>query len=148
MKMNYLELLGSDLKSEPLVDLFERHDVSVVYEYDRKYENRPDRYVAQIPSLGLEFIFDDQRKLQELFIKSLGTLAGGPFACDESLRVFEDKGEAEEFARRNSIEFTEATEDEMGFDICRIRFLRDEYSIEYQFVRSALHMITIRKGNA
>lgn len=67
--MNHLGLLHTPLKSDFFCDLFKTYDTVVSYEYDRMHENMPDEYHAEIPELGLQFIFDASQCLKTLFIK-------------------------------------------------------------------------------
>jgi hypothetical protein len=67
--MKHLDLLGTELKSDFLCDLFETYDVEVVYEYDRTHEGLGDEYRAELPELGLQFVFDEKQILKTVFVR-------------------------------------------------------------------------------
>ena len=92
--MKHLDLLGSELKSDFLCDLFETYDVQVVYEYDRTHENLADVYRAEIPDLGLQFVFDEGQLLQTLFMQPVEVTTFNPFEVDERIQRFASKREA------------------------------------------------------
>lgn len=69
--MEYAETLNMKLKSEFFIDLFETHDVDVIYSYDRLHEGMDDEYWAKIPKMGLEFIFDSQQRHRAIFMSQV-----------------------------------------------------------------------------
>ena len=146
--MKYLDLLGIDLKNKLLCDLFETHDVQVVYEYDRIQEGAPDRYHAEIPDLGVQFVFDEKQVLKTLFIQPMEVNCFNPFdEGDGGLKRFQSKVEARQYGRDNGIRTTEGKADFMGEERDWIRFEYGNYSVHYEYVRSTLRMITIQAGS-
>ena len=145
MKLN--ELLGANLMNDVLCDLFETYDVDVVFTYDRTHENIKDSYNAEIVDLGLEFIFDENRNLETLFIKPVNITTFYPFDFSELPR-FKSKSEAMIFSNNNSIKITEGKTDfrEKSSDWIRLDY--ESYSIHYEYVCSELYMITIMSGNS
>jgi len=146
--MKHLDLLGTELKSEFLHDLLETYDVEVVYEYDRTYENLPDEYRAEIPDLGLEFVFDKSQVLQTLFMKPVEVATFNPFENDERIRKFESKPEALRYAKENGVAISEGASDFMGEQRDWIRLDSDSHSIHYEYVNSTLNMITLQTKSA
>ncbi len=147
--MKYLDLLGVDLKNDVLCDLFETYDVQVVYEYDRTHEGLPDEYRAEIPDLGLQFVFDDREVFKTLFMEQVEVNTFNPFnGDDERLKRFGSKAEARQYASDNSERIAEGKAEFMGEERDWIRFEYGGYSIHYEYVHSKLHMITIQAGSA
>nr|CAP48508.1 putative integron gene cassette protein [uncultured bacterium] len=146
--MKHLELLGTPLKSEFLFDLLETYDVQVVYEYDRTHENLPDQYHAEIPELGLQFVFDENQMLRTLFVAPVDITTFNPFEDDERVRTFASKSEARQHAKDNDVPSSEGEADFMGEHRDWIRFERASYSVHYEYVDSALKMITLQTTNA
>lgn len=146
--MKHLDLLGTPLKSEFLFDLLETYDVQVVYEYDRTHENLPDQYHAEIPDLGLQLVFDDNQMLRTLFMTPVEITTFNPFEDDDRIRMFASKSEARDHAKENDVTTSEGEADFMGERRDWIRFERPSYSVHYEFVDSALKMITLQTTNA
>jgi len=146
--MKHLDLLGSELKSDFLCDLFETYDVQVVYEYDRTHENLADVYRAEIPDLGLQFVFDEGQLLQTLFMQPVEVTTFNPFEVDERIQRFASKREARRYAENNGMRITEGTADFMGEQRDWIRLESDTRSIHYEYVHSGLRMITLQTTNA
>lgn len=146
--MKHLDILGTPLKSEFLFDLLETYDVQVIYEYDRTHENLPDEYHAEIPELGLQFVFDANQKLRTLFIKAVEITAFNPFEDDERIPRFASKPEARQYAKNSGVRTTEGESDFMGEQRDWIRFESATHSIHYEYVNSELKMITLQTTTA
>ncbi|MDO9484188.1 MAG: hypothetical protein Q8Q84_12525 [Hydrogenophaga sp.] len=146
--MKYLDLLGRRLKDDFINDLFETYDVEVIYDYDRNHENMPDRYRAEIPDLGLEFVFDENQIFLTLFIDQKEIQKWNPFQDDQArLKKFSSKSSAREFAKENEISVTEGKAEFMGTESDWIRFDFPAYSIHYGFVSGILKKLTIQNKN-
>jgi hypothetical protein len=147
--MKHLELIGEELKSDVLNDLFETYEVDVVYRYDRTNENMPDEYVAELPELGLEFLFDSQQKLTALFIENMQTSGFNPFEDDdENLPRFLSKGDAIAYAERHGVQLSEGRTDFLGTVRDWVRFEHEHYSVHYEFVDSELRKLTVQPRDA
>ena len=147
--MKYLDLIGVDLKNDVLCGLFETYDVQVVYEYDRTDENLPDEYRAEIPDLGLQFVFDENQVFKTLFMQPVEVDTFNPFnEDDERLKRFDSKAEALRYASDNGERVTEGKAEFMREERDWIRFEHGSYSIHYEYVDSKLRMITIQAGDA
>lgn len=147
--MKYLELIGAELKSDVLNDLFETYEVDVVYRYDRTNENLPDEYVAQLPELGLGFLFDSRQKLSVLFIEITQTSAFNPFEEDhQGLPKFISKSDAIAHAGRRGVQLSEGRADFLGIVRDWVRFEHEGYSVHYEFVDSQLKKITVQARHA
>lgn len=145
--MKHLDLLGTDLKSEFLCDLFETYEVAVVYEYDRTHEGLADEYRAEIPELGLQFVFDEHRVLKTLFVEPVEVTTFNPFEADARVRLFESKAKALRYAREKGLEIAKGTADFMGERREWVRFEGRGYSVHYEYVDSKLSMVTLQAGD-
>jgi len=147
--MDYSELLGTPLKGEVLVDLFETYDVNVIYSYDRIHENTEDSYIAEIIEMGLEFHFNSDQELKVLFMKPVDHSGFNPFTGkDPRLVNFESGLDAMEFARVNSIDaiHNQASSDEIFGDIPEwVKYSFDEYFVHYQFCDGKVDLVTLHK---
>lgn len=147
--MKYFDLLKTELKSDVLCDLFQAYDVQVIYEYDRSGENLPDEYHAEIPELGLQFVFDYKQVLRTLFLIMTDVSVQNPLdGEDERIRKFTSKSEALSYAVANDIRSSEGTAEFMGEQKEWVRFASDTYSIHYEYVDSELRMITLQVVNS
>ncbi|KLC27524.1 hypothetical protein XP95_21070, partial [Xanthomonas perforans] len=145
----HLDLIGTALKSDVLSDLFETYEIDVVYRYDRIHENQPDQYVAEVPQLGLEFLFDSQQRLSTLFIEDTEINGFNPFEGDPvGLPRFGSKGDAITHAKRNAIELSEGRANFLGIIRDWVRFEHEKYSVHYEFVDSKLEKITVQARHA
>ena len=146
--MNYINILGESLKSEFLNDLFETYDVIVEYSYDRTYENMEDEYRAEIPEMGLEFIFDASQSLSTLFMKKVEHSGFNPFEGDDPRNVkFKTGNDAMNYAKEESIDaiHQEAKTDSVFGEIPEwVKFNFGNYSIHYQFNDGGVSMVTLQ----
>jgi hypothetical protein len=121
----------------------------VVYEYDRTHENLPDEYLAEIPDLGLQFVFDERQAFKTLFMKQVEVSTFNPFDEDsERLKKFTTKADAVRYACENGVRTTDGKDDFMGEERDWIRFEYGSYYIHYEYVDSKLRMITIHVKDA
>jgi hypothetical protein len=150
--MNYIDILGESLKSEFLFDLFETYDVDVIYEYDRTYENLEDEYRAEIPKMGLGFIFDASQRLTTLFMKKAEHSGYNPFEGDDPRKIsFRSGSEAMRYAKEKSIDAIhhEAESDSFLGEIPEwVKFIFESYSIHYQFNDDGLNLVTLQLERA
>ena len=59
--MQFLDLLGRELKSHEVVQILEAHSVDVVYEFDRHFEGMDDLYWASFYEQGFQFGFNQDQ---------------------------------------------------------------------------------------
>lgn len=146
--MEYLELLGSSLKCEVLLDLFETYDVDVVYCYDRTHEDMEDEYRAEIDEMGLEFIFDSSQRLKTLFMKKVDHNGFNPFCGSDPRGVPFNTGlEAVEWASVRSINATnqEARVDPTFGEIAEwVKLNFETFSMHYEFNGDSVEVVTLQ----
>jgi len=150
--MDYVDLIGTPLKSDILLDLFETYDVDVIYSYDRSHENMDDEYTAEIPEMGLGFIFDSSQHLATVFMKFVDHSGFNPFkGIDPRSVTFKSGVEAMEYAKERSIEakHSEAKHDDFFGAIPEwVKFNFNSFSVHYQFQGGAVEMVTLQVQNA
>jgi hypothetical protein len=147
--MKHLDLLDTELKSDFLCDLFETYDTQVVYEYDRTHEGLADEYHAEIPELGLQFVFDARQVLRTLFLRPVEATTFNPLDTnDERLPTFASKREALRYADAGGLQYSQGAVEFMGEQQDWIRLENELNSIHYEFVGSELRMITLQSGSA
>lgn len=146
--MKYTELLGAKLKSEFLLDLFDTYDVDVTYSYDRTHENIEDEYLAEIPEMGLEFIFNAEQNLQTIFMKNVEPSGYNPFEDEDPRNVpFKTGKEAIEYAKQNSIDavHNEAKNDSFFGNVPEwVKFFFETYSKHFEFDSIGIKMVTLQ----
>lgn len=150
--MEYTEILGITLKSEFLIDLFETYDVEVVYRYDRHHEGTDDEYVAIIPEMGLEFLFDSSQRLTTLFMKKTDHNGYNPFKGPDPRSVqFQSGSEVMAWAKERSIDaqHQEATTDPIFGTIPEwVKLNYGKFHVHYQFNGGELEMVTLGLNRA
>ena len=150
--MKYIDTLGQSLKSDFLNDLFETYNVTVSYEYDRCNENMEDQFYAEIPEMGLEFLFDAMQKLTCIFMKPVKHSGYNPFDGEEPRETsFNTANNAIAYAKEHNIpvEHQAAKDDELfGYIPEWTKFNFGNYSVHYQFNSRGVEMITLQATNA
>jgi len=150
--MKYTEILGSKLKSDFLIDLFETYDADVTYVYDRTFEGIDDEYRASIPEMGLEFLFNKEQSLITLFMSQVEHNGHNPFTGSDPRKPnFKTAQEAVEYANSAGIHFQHQEEqNDSFFGIIPewVKFNFNEYSIHYQFIDAAVGTVTLQVPNA
>ena len=143
--MNLIALLGKSLKSPELLNLFEDYNVQVTYTYDRLQEGLDDKYYGSLYELGLEFIFDEQQILKTIFVFTQSTETYHAATTSElGLECFESKTDALAYANKNKIEFREGNATLFGNEQAWIKFMFNEYSVHYEFVKNTLTQVTLQ----
>jgi hypothetical protein len=61
------DIFGLNLKSDEVIDLLERFEMSVVYDFDRLREGTPDQYSSAARTEGFELRFDDRQVLETIW---------------------------------------------------------------------------------
>lgn len=149
--MKFTEILGSSLKSDFLIELFQTYDVEVVYRYDRNHEGIDDEYVALIPEMGLEFLFDSSQRVTTLFMKKTDHNGYNPFdGPDPRSLGFQSGTEAMAWAKENSIDaiHQESSSDPVFGTIPEwVRFNFGTFYEHYQFNGGELEMVTLGLPN-
>jgi hypothetical protein len=142
--MNYLPMLGKELKSDELLDLLETYDIEVIYDFDRTHENIPDQYWATAHELGMQLRFDEHQVLRTIFLSL--TQEGGFTPTDlrqSDIQLFESKQEVRNFAAENGIATSEGETEFFGSKHDWIRLDYSGHSVHYDFGGGPLRKVTL-----
>lgn len=120
----------------------------MIYAYDRLHEGQADTYSAELPELGLEFIFNEEQSLQTLFIVPGKPKGYCPIEEDMRLQTFASKAAAIQFAKQADMFFVMGKADFLGTLIDWVRLEYSEYSVHYGFVDGALDKMTLMSKKA
>jgi hypothetical protein len=139
--MSLLELLDQPLKGEELIELLEMNDAEVTYHYDRCHENIPDSYSTRIADLGLELAFDEDQKLQTIFITVADVDVTEAF--DGEITPFASIGQAVAFAEHEGLSFRQGRSELFGIPRVWIRIQHPSYFAHYEYQPDQLARISL-----
>ena len=134
--------IGRNLKDPAIIEILDRFDVSVVYDFDRDFENQPDKYWAHLYSEGLLFRFDESQRLDTVFVYLQPTdqFQANPGTLLDFER-FENIAHARTYARQNGLPYTQ-NRDKPGVPTW-IRIEHPTCYVHYQFGDNVLSLVTI-----
>lgn len=137
--MNLVNLLGCDLKSDPVIKLLESFDMEVIYDFDRLHENVPDRYSSSAETAGFELRFNEQQVLETVwcYVQPRHGFA----AVDTSLvgvPCFSTFLEAQSYAKAHGVKTSEAQD---GAAWIRLDYPHAWH--HYEFSSSQLALVTL-----
>jgi hypothetical protein len=142
--MNVVPLLGSNLKSDDVIELLEHWDAEVVYDFDRLNENTPDRYHVTAKVAGIELLFDDCQVLITAFLRILPSDGFSAFDIDNSdIRRWSSIHEARSVAKSSGLTATEGQTTFLGIPRDWIRFNYQTHIVHYEFVTGRLNLVTV-----
>lgn len=142
--MNYLNMLGKELKSDDLLDLLETYDVEVIYDFDRTHENIPDKYWATAHELGMQLRFDEHQILTTIFLSLTHEDGFTPVNLGQSdIRDFGSKQEVRDFASENGIATIEGETEFFGTKHDWIRLNYPDHSVHFDFGGGPLKKVTL-----
>lgn len=81
--MDFVALLGRQLKDDAVLDLLEFYDIQVVYEFDRLHENTDDIYWASARSDGFVLRFNQEQVLDTAFLYIAASEGVTPISHDQ-----------------------------------------------------------------
>lgn len=140
--MQLFDYVGKSLKSDDVIEVLERFDMSVIYDFDRLHENTADSYSSSARSGGFEFRFDEHKILCTIWAYIQPQT--GFSAIDEAMlgaRCFQTLTEAALHAEKAGIK-TSQSKDGSSW----IRFEHDHAPwIHYQFSQSQLTLVTFMR---
>ncbi|WP_226667428.1 hypothetical protein [Microbulbifer aggregans] len=147
--MNLSHFLNSALKSDELIELFEAHDVEVVYSYDRLHQGMEDQYFGSMSKLGLQFVFNCQQVLKAIFVYAH---KNGEFQAanlpELGITSFSEKASVVAYAQENSINYTEGAANFLGKSLEWAKFEFSNHSVHYEYKDGALALVTLQPQNA
>lgn len=146
--MKYIDALGISLKDDFLLDLFETYEVDVSYIYDRTHEGMDDEYRAEIPEMGLVFLFNKTQCLSTIFMKIEEHSGFNPFfGTDPRNAPFKTGSDALEFAKNQTVsaDHQKARKNSRWGEIPEwVKLNYGSYSMHYEFSRAGVEMVTLQ----
>lgn len=70
------------MRSRDVVDLLERFDLDVIYNFDRLEEGEPDTYTVRAAAEGFELRFDEKQRLEVIWCHVLDSDSFAPIDTD------------------------------------------------------------------
>lgn len=141
--MQLSDYIGKRLKSDDVIEILERFDMSVIYDFDRLHEDAADRYSASARSAGFELGFDEQQVLCTIwcYIQPVS----GFSAIDPAIvgaRCFATFAEAVLHAEKAGIGTSQSKD---AGSWIRFEYERTPW-VHYQFSEGRLEMVTVMRG--
>lgn len=141
--MDFESLLGRKLKDEQVVDLLEKHDIEVVYEFDRTHENIADVYWAAAKTSGFQLRFDEYQKLDVVFLYTEASEGFSAIEHDDiDIPLYGSFDQAKQDFTREGISFIESPSDK--------NWIKGDFrnnSRYYEFRNNALFLVTLSARN-
>jgi hypothetical protein len=144
--MEFLPLLGKHLKDDEVLNLLERLEVQVVYDFDRLHENTPDQYWAAAEREGFQLHFDAEQRLDALFLYIEPLEGFAPVDRAElDVPLFSDLAELESHAASTGLRLTKGRVRGDGALADRDwgRIDDDSWSIHYDYRAGVLAVVTV-----
>ncbi|OWT77034.1 MULTISPECIES: hypothetical protein [unclassified Achromobacter] len=141
--MQLLSYLGKPLKSDEVIELLERFDMQVVYEFDRLHEDSPDAYYASAYDGGFQCGFNEHQVLNVIW--TYVSPAEGHAAVDLATLgtpAFDRFALARDYAQHKGIRTTQSQSGD-GW----IRFEYDTAWVHYEFTEGRLTRVTLSRPN-
>ncbi len=142
--MEILSLLNRKLKDEIIMDLLERHEVEVIYEFDRTHENLPDVYWANIKQGGVQLRFNDKQILDTIFCYIKMRDGFEPIVPDDiGVPIFSSFDEAEQDCKKRGVKYTVPPSSKTW-----LKVEDSEGDVHYEFQDGLLAMVTLMQSTA
>lgn len=142
--MEFLRLLGSQLKDDAIIDVLEWGEMEVVYDFDRLHENQPDKYWAASKKHGFQFGFDSEQRLRVVFLYAEprdGFSAIDRTDCD--IAFFSTIADIEASAPCESTRITKGRAEFLGVGREWAKIDCGTYTVHYEFQAGTLAMVTV-----
>lgn len=144
--MHFLPMLGKKLKDIEVIEVLERLDMDVIYDFDRLHEGQPDQYWAASKSEGFQFKFDETQTLVTVFLHlapSDGFPAMSRYDCD--IPFFTTAEEVQKYGQTRHLAVTKGSADFLGVRRVWVRLGFASYSAHYEFHGESLAQITLTR---
>lgn len=142
--MQFLPLLGRQLKDDDIIEVLALLDTEVIYDFDRLHEGRPDIYRAASKPDGLELRFSASQQLDNILLYVMPHDGFAEFSVSDcDVPLLETPSEAESFAAAQSLPVTKGTCDFLGTNHNWVRLNFGTHSIQYEFRRESLALVKI-----
>jgi hypothetical protein len=144
--MQFMPLLRKKLKDDEVIEILERFDMEVIYDFDRLHEGQPDKYWAASKKNGFQFRFDETHTLDVIFLHTMprdGYAAISRHDCD--IPFFTTAEESRKFGEAQHLQVKKGSADflEVSREWVRLGFAK--HSIHYEFHAGSLALVTISR---
>ena len=140
--MQFLGLLGKNLKDDSIMELLELHDVDVIYEFDRNHENMDDIYWAKFRDHGFLFRFNENQILEVVFLYVAANEEFMPIAHGEiDVPVYDSFEVAKTAFEKEGLEYKEGSVDDSNQKWIKVSHAL--FESHYEFKDEQLRMITL-----
>lgn len=142
--MIYIDLLGKQLKSDDVIEVLERDDLDVTYDFDRLHENQPDEYWIAAKVEGVQMRFDGNQILNTMFFYVQSDEGFSP--CELAslgVPVFDSRDFARDFATQTGLPVTEGEVDFLGVYRQWIKIDFGSHLHHSEFREGRLHLISV-----
>lgn len=142
--MNFVSLLGSQLKSDSIIELLDIWECDVVYDFDRLHENMPDKYWVTAESEGAQFCFNEDQILVCIFLYVVAVDGFSPVGLGATdVPVLESPDDVSAFAKKQGINMSAGEGELFGQTREWGRLEWGNRSIHYEFREGVLSLVTL-----
>jgi len=145
--MEFLPLLGKQLKDDEVIDLLEWWEADVIYDFDRLHEGQPDEYSAASKPDGIQLKFNVSQKLDTVFLYIIpddGFEAFSLSDCD--VPFFETSSDVEAHGAAQGAQVSKGEANLLGINRSWVRLEFGTHAVHYEFKWGDLAMITISRA--
>jgi hypothetical protein len=144
--MEFLSLLGKQIKDDEVIDVLEGYDMEVIYEFDRLHEGMPDEYTSVSKPDGFEFHFDESQTLQNIFLYRAELYNFSPISPNEcDVPLFDSTAEAQAYGEAQQLNVRTGTAELLGVKRDSVKLHFETHSIHYEFREGVLALVTLSR---
>lgn len=144
--VNFIDLLGKQLKDDIVMEILEHYEIDVAYDFDRTHEGMEDVYWAASQENGFQLRFDENQKLDVIFLYMVEREGFTPISRNEiDVPIYESFAEAKNYFEANNLEYTKPPIEEPS-DPWYQRWIKTNngiYTSHYEFKDMQPRMITL-----
>ncbi len=144
--MDFINLLGKQLKDDIVMEILEHYDIDVVYDFDRTHEDMEDVYWAASKGNGFQFRFDENQKLDVIFLYMVAREGFTPISKNEiDVPIYGSFSNAKNDFEANNLEYLMPPCEDPA-DPWYQRWIKTSngvYTRHYEFKDNDLRMITL-----
>ncbi len=144
--VDFINLLGKQLKDDIVMEILEHYEIDVVYGFDRTHEGMEDVYWAASEENGFQFRFDENQKLDVIFLYMVAREGFTPIPRNEiDVPIYESFAEAKTDFESNNLEYKKPPIEDSS-DPWYQRWIKTNngvYTRHYEFKDNQPRMITL-----
>lgn len=145
--MRLIPLLGRQLKDDEVIDVLERFELEVVYDFDRRHEGQADKYWASCKEAGFQLGFDADQRLNVCFLYLTPGDGFAAFSPDDSdIPQFGTAAEVQSYGESQHLRVSKGKADFMGIARDWVRLVFASHSVHYEYRAGRLALITVARG--